>query len=205
MARSSIDTATTSDGRRYLIRALEPTDKELIVRGLERMSEQSRYRRFLAPKPSFTRRELAYLTEIDHHDHEALIALDRGGRSEGGEAVGVARYVRLAGEPRVAEPAVAVVDEWQGVGVGKELLERLIERAREEGIERFRATLLRDNDPMIGLLDGLDTGSSVEVTPAGPGVAELDFELRAMPALARLRRALRAAARGEVAFRLRRS
>jgi GNAT superfamily N-acetyltransferase len=204
MTGTPLDIATTSDGRRYLIRSLQATDKDLIVGGLERMSEQSRYRRFLAPKPSFSARELAYLTEIDHHDHEALIALD-GDEKGGGEAVGVARYVRLEAEPRAAEPSIAVVDEWQGVGVGRALLERLIERARGEGIDRFRATVLRDNSPVLSLLTGMDGGGSMEVTPAGPGVAELDFELQALPALGRLRRALRAAARGEVSFRLRRS
>ena len=66
----------THRGETILIRSLSPDDKRLIVAGLERMSEQSRYRRFLAPKESFTAAELAYLTEVDHRDHEALIALD---------------------------------------------------------------------------------------------------------------------------------
>ena len=56
-------------------------------------------------------RDLAYLTEIDHHDHEALAAID----PETGELVGVARYVRGA-EPELAEVSVVVGDPWQRRG-----------------------------------------------------------------------------------------
>ena len=105
------------------------------------MSEESRYRRFLSPKPSFTSAELAYLTEVDHHDHEALIAIE----PESGEPVGVARYVRDPAQPQVAEAALAVVDEWQHRGVGTALLRHLIARARQEDVRRFRASVLGDN------------------------------------------------------------
>ena len=54
-----------------------------------------------------------------------------------GEGVGVARYVRTG--PDVAEPAIVVVDGWQGRGVGSRLLDALVKRAREEGIRRFQA------------------------------------------------------------------
>ena len=88
--RSHSTTEATRDGRAFVIRPLEPDDKPLLVEGLKQMSEESRYRRFLAPKPSFTAAELAYLTEVDHRDHEALIAIE----PESGDPVGVARYVR---------------------------------------------------------------------------------------------------------------
>ena len=96
--RSLPTSESTRDGSMIVIRALEPDDKPLLVEGLERMSEESRYRRFLAPKPSFTSAELADLTEVDHHDHEALIAIE----PESGEPVGVARYVRDTAQPQVA-------------------------------------------------------------------------------------------------------
>lgn len=54
---------------------------------------------------------LRYLTDIDHHDHEALVALDLGGRG-----VGVARYIRHPADPQAAEPAVAIVDDWHRRG-----------------------------------------------------------------------------------------
>jgi GNAT superfamily N-acetyltransferase len=76
-----------------------------------------------------------YLTEVDHHDHEAIVALDE----ESGEGIGVARYVRTRERPEVAEVAVTVVDDWQGRGLGTRLLEVVSARAREEDIRSFTA------------------------------------------------------------------
>ena len=87
------------DPARRLRGAIRPgraEDKELFVAGWERFGEESRYRRFMGAKGGLSERDLAYFTEVDHADHEALGALD----AETGEGVGVARYVRLADSPR---------------------------------------------------------------------------------------------------------
>jgi GNAT superfamily N-acetyltransferase len=189
--------AATRNGKTILIRPLEPDDKPLIVDGLKRMSEESRYRRFLTPKPNFTAGELAYLTEVDHRDHEALIAID----PDSGQAVGVARYLRLPGEPQVAEPAVAVIDDWQHLGVGTALLHRLVTRARQEGISYFRPTLLRENRPMLNLLAKSRLSASRAPKPGGPEI-EMEFELEPESVWRRLLDALGAAARGELTFKM---
>ena len=75
------------DGSHVRIRPVAADDKELLQRGLERLSPESSYRRFLVPRGRFTKRELAYLTEIDHLDHEALVATAEDGQ----EPVVVAR------------------------------------------------------------------------------------------------------------------
>ena len=103
--------------------------------------------RFLTVKQELSPAELRYFTEIDHHDHEALGAVDRAN----GRGVGVARYVRSAEDSQTAELAVTVVDEWQGRGLGTELVAQLAERAREEGIRRFTALVAADNVAMAGL------------------------------------------------------
>ena len=76
------------DGAELDIRQVRPDDKRLIAEGIERLSPESRYRRFFRPLDRLSERDLAYLTEIDHTDHEALAAID----PEAGELVGVARY-----------------------------------------------------------------------------------------------------------------
>lgn len=181
-----------------LIRPIAPDDKGRLVAGFERLSERSRYRRFLSPHPRLSDEELRYLTEIDHHDHEALVALD----PVTGEGVGVARYVRSADDPEAAELAVTVVDDWQGRGVGSRLAAALAKRAREEGISRFTALLLAENELMVNLLRDL---GSVSETHAEQGTVELTVELPDT-GLDRLRGLLRAVARGEViplpAFRI---
>ena len=103
--------------------------------------------RFLTVKQELSLAELRYFTEIDHHDHEALGAVDRAN----GRGVGVARYVRSAEDAQAAEIAVTVVDEWQGRGLGAELVAQLSERAREEGIRRFTALVAADNVAVAGL------------------------------------------------------
>ena len=187
------DEVTLRDGSSVLIRPVQPADKELFVAGWEQFGEESRYRRFMGAKSSLSRADLAYLTEIDHIDHEALGARDAGT----GEGVGVARYVRLAGRPEVAEAAVAVVDGWQRRGLGGELLRRLTERARANGVERFHASLFAMNHSMIALFEDL---GELEVHNVGEGRIEIDVQLPCEPETG-LVAALRAAAKGLVRLR----
>ena len=144
-----IDEVELRDGSRILIRAIVPDDREALADGHSRLSRESQYRRFFGAKPHLTERDLDYLTRVDHHDHEALAAID----AETGDFVGVARYVRTAED--TAEPAVAVTDDWQRRGVATELLERLVARAREEGIRRLDAPVLATNAEAIRLVERL--------------------------------------------------
>jgi nucleotide-binding universal stress UspA family protein len=155
------------DGSRVGIRPIRAEDKAAIVDGFARLSEDSRYKRFLSPMPSLSGGELRYLTEVDHHDHEALIAFD----AETGDGVGVARYVRV--EDEVAEVAVAVVDDWQGRGLGGRLLDTLAERAREEDVLRFRALVLAGNAEALRLVERLGESTRAH---AGREI-EVDVEL----------------------------
>jgi len=140
--------AVLRDGSRVRIRQSRSSDRELLLRGFERLSPESRYRRFLVATPELTGKALDYLVEIDHHDHEAILALDENT----GEGVGIARYVRDPEHPSVAEVAVTVIDDWQGRGLGTLLLEVISARAREEGIRTFTALILATNDEMLDLL-----------------------------------------------------
>jgi RimJ/RimL family protein N-acetyltransferase len=176
------------DGAQIEIRPISPNDREELAAGMRRLSPESRYRRFFTPASELSETQLTYLTEVDHHDHEALVALD----PETGHGIGVARFVRSAADAETAEVAVAVADSWQGRGVATALLDRLAERARAEGVRRFSADILAENRPMLDLIGELgdahvierDQGTVivvVELPPEGIGVA--------------LREALRAAAR----------
>lgn len=121
------------------------------------MSEESLYMRFMAPVARLTESQLRYLLEVDHRDHEALLAVDE----ESGEAVGVARFVRLD-RPELAEAAIIVVDSWQGSGLGKAMLRMLAQAACEVGVARFEANVLNENAPMLALLDSLGPRESVK-------------------------------------------
>jgi RimJ/RimL family protein N-acetyltransferase len=170
------------DGDIVRLRPIRPEDKPRLLEAFERLGTGSRYRRFLAHKKELSVDELAWLTEVDHHDHEAIAALD----PQTDDGIGVARYVRLPDRPDAAEAAVTVVDDWQGRGVGGLLLRRLAQRAREERIREFHATLLTDNRAMLALFRRLGalrvvrTGSVQEIEVALPiGDACMDEALRA--------------------------
>jgi RimJ/RimL family protein N-acetyltransferase len=139
--------AVLRDGSEVLIRPVQDTDAPLLADGFARLSARSRQLRFLRTKNELSPAELRYFTEIDHHDHEALGAVDRAN----GRGVGVVRYVRSAEDAQSAELAVTVVDEWQGRGFGTELVAQLAERAREEGIRRFTALVAADNVAVAGV------------------------------------------------------
>ena len=84
--------------------------------------------------------------------------------------MGIARYVRDADEPQAAEIAVTIVDDWQGRGLGTELLSRLSDRARQAGIRRFTALVAADNAAMAGLLRKL--GASLADAGPARGIRE---------------------------------
>ena len=177
------------DGHEILIRPIRPDDREELAAGVHRLSPESRYRRFFTPTSELRAAELSYLTDVDHHDHEALVAVD----PPTGHGVGVARFVRSPDDLERAEVAVAVADSWQGRGVATALLHRLTERAREEGVRCFTAEILAQNRPMLELIDDLGT---VSVTHRDHGSVEVEVELPAEGIGAELRETLRAAARG---------
>jgi GNAT superfamily N-acetyltransferase len=156
-------------GGEVLVRPVEASDRERLSAAFARLGERSRYQRFLAPKTSLTARELTYLTNVDHVAHEAVAAVD----PETGDGVGVARYIRDPERPTVAEAAVTVVDEWQGRGLGKLLLDRLVERAEANGIERFSASFLIANRAVRHLLEQV---GEVRVLRQGEGSMDVDVE-----------------------------
>jgi RimJ/RimL family protein N-acetyltransferase len=147
----------------------------LLREAFERLSPESRYRRFFSPVSSLTERQLDYLTDVDHRDHEALVAVTPGS----GDAVAVARYVRT--RPGVAEPAIVVADDWQRRGLAAQLLDLLADRAREEGVECFVAPVLSENRAAIALFerlggatvrrDGLEVEVTVPLAPEEEGAA----------------------------------
>jgi RimJ/RimL family protein N-acetyltransferase len=157
------------DGSKVLVRAVQPGDAPLLADGFARLSDRSRRMRFLTTKRELSPTELRYFTNLDHHHHEALGALDHTSR----RGVGIARYVRDTTDPHTAEIALTIADDWQGRGLGTKLLAQLSARARAEGIHRFTALVADDNTPMTALLRKL----CAERVRSGPGTVEYEITL----------------------------
>ncbi|HVV82726.1 MAG TPA: GNAT family N-acetyltransferase [Kofleriaceae bacterium] len=165
-----LERATLRDGTEVVLRLVRPDDKERLRTGFDRLSAESRYRRFFTAKNELSDDELRYLTEVDQVHHVAIGATS----ADGARGLGVARFIELAGEPGCAEAAVAVADELQGRGLGSLLLRRLVGAARERGIDRFRCEVLGSNDGMTGLLRALAPEASCEIEQ---GVMRMEFVL----------------------------
>lgn len=138
---------------RLRIRPIKPSDKQRLANGFERLSRESRYRRFLGQKNALTAEELRRYTEFDGNEHFALGAFELSETGKEGDAVGVARIFRLTEDPETAELAIAVVDDRQGFGIGRLLLQRVVMAARERGIRRIRCYVLADNERMRKLAE----------------------------------------------------
>jgi RimJ/RimL family protein N-acetyltransferase len=166
--------AVLRDGSAVLIRQVRSADASLLADGFARLGPASRQMRFLGVKKELSAAELRYFTDVDHHDHEALAALDYAG----GHGVGIARYIRDAGDPQAAEIAVTIVDDWQGRGLGTELLARLSDRARSGGIRRFTALADAGNVAVAALL----RNAGARLVRRGRGTAEYEITLTSGPA-----------------------
>jgi GNAT superfamily N-acetyltransferase len=122
---------------------------------------------------TFTEDELRYLCEVDGMDHFAMGAVVENvhGAQEG---VAIARFVRSRDFPDVAEPAITIIDDYQGKGLGRKLLRRLITAARERGVERFHTEFLRSNEKTAQLLDDYENSSIIHEEG---DVVTVEFEL----------------------------
>jgi RimJ/RimL family protein N-acetyltransferase len=187
---------TVRTGDRVWVRPIEPGDASELRRAYEQLSEQSRYRRFFTGMPTLSDSLLRTLTEVDHVDREALVALP----SEDSETiVGVVRFVRDRYDSTTADLAITVADEWQGRGLATGLLELLGRRASEVGIAHFTVDMLAENRAVLALVRSAggvpvaDTGttltSQIDIGDDEEGVDLVSWDVAAV---------LRAVARGDV-------
>ncbi len=177
-----VERALLRDGTPIVLRLLAPEDRDLLRRGFERLSPESRYARFLVPKSRLTDEELSYLTDVDQETHFAIGAIREDGDVDGNPVgLGIARFIRLPdrpGEPVTAEAAIAVIDEVQHKGLGRLLLLRLVAAAIERGIERFRCDVLCSNESMRQLIEAISPKHTLGVES---GVMSIDFPLPHVP------------------------
>jgi RimJ/RimL family protein N-acetyltransferase len=137
------------DGACLQIRALLPGDRAEMLAAVVRLSKESLYRRFFAPKRSFSEHEIDFFLNVDFTNHVALVAvLSEDGRPT---IAGGARYI--VSRPRCAEIAFAIDDPHQKLGIATHLITHLIKIARAAGLEEFVAEVLPENVPMLKVFE----------------------------------------------------
>jgi L-amino acid N-acyltransferase YncA len=155
-----IETIRLADGRALMLRPVMPHDAVAEAAFVANLSPASRRLRFHGALKSLPDSVLMAMTRIDHQQQVALVAqaLDARGRAH---LVADARYVVDAAQ-QSAEFAIAVADAWQGVGLGRALMQRLVQQARAQGLRHLHGAVLHDNLPMLHLMQQL--GAQVSTT-----------------------------------------
>ena len=132
------------------IRPIKPEDEPLMVKFHETLSEESVYNRYFAALKLSQRVAHERLTRICFNDYDreiALVAELKAPKGEEKKILGVGRLSKQHGGSD-AEFAVLVSDEWQRLGLGSELLRRLIEIGRDEKLARLSGVILAENHAM---------------------------------------------------------
>jgi RimJ/RimL family protein N-acetyltransferase len=175
-----------------LVRQVRPDDAPALASAYANLGEQSRYRRFFTAMPELPDHTLKAAVEVDHENHEALVATPL----RAAEILAECRFVRSQDQPGTADVGVTVVDAWQGRGLGSALLACLSERALEVGVQYFTAEILAENRTMLGLLSAL---GPIETSRRGPVVcARVEIAEPPQQPAPDLLGLLLAAARGEI-------
>lgn len=143
------DSLTLRDGTRVHIRPIRPEDDHALVEAFHHMSPQTVYQRFFAALPELSEEMAWRFSHVNYTNRMALVAETPD--SDPPQLMAVARYERTK-DVGVAELGLVVVDEWQGRGLGRILLRRILAVAATHGITRFTADILADNRRMLHLL-----------------------------------------------------
>jgi GNAT superfamily N-acetyltransferase len=169
------------DGSRLVVRPIRPVDAPALVALHSRLSADTIYRRYFSARPHLAPGVVHRFTNVDEEWRFALVAL-----RDGGDLVAVVRYEGER-DSSSAELAVVVDDALQHCGVGRLLVERIVDVARERGLEYLVADVLNGNSPMLRLLRA--TGLPARTTSDGATVT-VTVDLRGhAPAEARAARA----------------
>jgi RimJ/RimL family protein N-acetyltransferase len=161
---------TLRNGRQVTIRALREEDRDDFVAAASRISARSLHRRFFAVRRKFSESEISFFVNVDFVNHVALVAvLSEEGRPT---IVGGARYVVVS--PGNAEVAFAIVDQYQGQGIGTALMHHLGVIAHQEGLRELTAEVLPENAAMFKVLgsSGLPLSTKLD-----PGVVHVTLRL----------------------------
>lgn len=159
-------------GQAVTLRLLRREDVDIEAAFLSGLSPESRHNRLLGGMIKITREYLERLTTVDYARDMALAAVLM---LEGRELlIGVARYV-LAPDGKACEFALVIADTWQGHGIGRRMMAKLIAVARSRGLERIYGDVLSTNHPMLEFCRHL--GFTFGRNPEDPTVTRATLQL----------------------------
>lgn len=135
------------DNTYLCFKALGKDDREKFIEGFSKLSRKTIYKRFFGFMKELTNKQIADFLDTDKKDHIAWVAFDFADDDSIG--VGVGRFKRSKTNPKEAEMALTVIDEYQGKGVGAVLLAILYYLASKSGIDTLTGIILPVNAKLI--------------------------------------------------------
>jgi len=153
-----------NDGTDIIIRPIRPEDAEIEQAFIRGLSPESRYFRFMNSIHELSLEMLVRFTQIDYHNEMALVAINPA--VDGEEEIGVARYLTNP-DKKTCEFAIVVSDKWQGKGIARLLMQKLIEIARNRSLEVMEGQVLANNYRMLELMTSLNFKVSNDPTDNG--------------------------------------
>lgn len=168
-------TRTAKDGTVFSVRPIVPSDREELRQAYRAASARTRYLRFLGSFGELNEETLTYLTDVDQENHVALVATVVSPDLKTERGIGVARFIRLASDPKVAEAAISVADDMQRRGIGSVLAQEIERAARHRGVRTIRADVLEGNAAMRSILE--DAGAKRVDSGDNQGTLSYDIEL----------------------------
>lgn len=156
------ETYVTKQGRQVLLRPIRVTDEQKLTDFFYSLSNQTIYKRWMHVMKSMPHKDILHSLDVDYRQTMAIV-VEHGEPGKEPELIGVGRYHGDRATNR-AEVAFVVRDDWQGQGLGSQLLRDLIRIARENGIDALTAEVLADNHVMMHVFHqaGLDVTSVFE-------------------------------------------
>ena len=151
------------DGRTVQVRPMQASDEAELLQAFDRLDPQSRYMRFMrvVREPNL-RRLRQVLSSFPAHGNAVVAVVPA---PDGIDIVGSATLV-LLDDPAVCEFAISVADAFAGAGLGRVLMDRLIDTARRRGLRRMDGFVLAANEPMLRLASRL--GFTIDRDPEDP-------------------------------------
>jgi acetyltransferase len=166
-------TIQLNDGTDIVIRPIRPEDAEMEQQFVRNLSPEAKYFRFMNALQELSQEMLVRFTQIDYYNEMALIAVKPGDPVE--EQIGVVRYTTNL-DQKTCEFALVVSDAWQGHGIGYQLMQKLMEIARDRGLERMEGQVLGNNTRMLTLMKSLNF--SIERDPEDSGIKRVVIGLQ---------------------------
>jgi acetyltransferase len=162
-----------NDGTDIVMRPIRPEDAEMEAEFVRNLSSEAKYFRFMNALQELSQEMLVRLTQIDYYNEMALIAVRP--HSAGEEQIGVARYTTNL-DQKSCEFALVVADAWQGHGIGHQMMQKLMEIARDRGLERMDGQVLSSNSRMLNLMKSL--GFRIAHDPEDSAVKRVEIGLQ---------------------------